>query len=174
MKILQIRLQVSRRVLRQSNQSQVNRMKKLLVIFVLTLLGLHVSAQENPVKWTFDSKKTSAGTYELYLSATVPQPWHIYSQKTPEGGPLPTKIQFKANPLVNLSGEASEQGDVKNFHDKNFDVDVIYFAGDVKFVQVVKLKASARTSVKGAIEYMVCNDNKCLPPVTVPFDIIIN
>jgi hypothetical protein len=149
-------------------------MKTLMICLILITFDRMANAQENPVKWTFDSKKTAAGTYELFLNATVPQPWHIYSQKTPEGGPLPTRIQFKANPLVNLSGDASERGEVKNFHDKNFDVDVIYFVGDVKFVQVVKLKAAAKTSVKGTIEYMVCNDNKCLPPVEVPFDIILN
>lgn len=137
-------------------------------------MGLSAMAQKSPVSWKFESKKTGNGTYELYLTASVSSPWHIYSQNTPAGGPLPTKIQFKPNPLVSLSGAAAEQGDVKKVHDKSFGVDVIYFVGDAGFTQIVKLKATVKTSLQGSVEYMVCNDHQCLPPVDVPFNIILN
>ena len=149
-------------------------MKKILLTCSIVLIGLQVMAQENPVKWTFDSKKTAAGAYEIRLNATVPSPWHIYSQKTPKGGPIPTKIQFKVNPLVTLSGSVQEEGEVQKVFDKNFEVDVIYFAGDAKFLQTVKLKSAVKTRVQGSVEYMVCNDELCLQPVTVPFDILLN
>jgi thiol:disulfide interchange protein DsbD len=149
-------------------------MKRILLTCSIVLIGLQVMAQENPVKWTFDSKKTAAGAYEIRLNATVPSPWHIYSQKTPKGGPIPTKIQFKANPLVTLSDRVQEEGQVQKVFDKNFEVDVIYFAGDAKFLQTVKLKSAVKTRVQGSVEYMVCNDELCLQPVTVPFDILLN
>jgi len=149
-------------------------MKSILLTCSIVLIGLQVMAQENPVKWTFDSKKTAVGAYEIRLNATVPSPWHIYSQKTPKGGPIPTKIQFKANPLVTLSGSVQEEGQVQKVFDKNFEVDVIYFAGDAKFLQTVKLKSAVKTRVQGSVEYMVCNNELCLQPVTVPFDILLN
>jgi hypothetical protein len=149
-------------------------MKKVLLTCSIVLIGLQVIAQENPVKWTFDSKKTASGAYEIRLSATVAPPWHMYSQNTPKGGPIPTKIQFKANPLVTRLGIVLEEGQIKKVYDKNYEVDVIYFAGDAKFLQTVKLKSAVKTRFQGSVEYMVCNDEKCLQPVTVPFDIILD
>jgi thiol:disulfide interchange protein DsbD len=40
-------------------------------------------------------------------------------------------------------------------------------------VQVVKLKGNIKTTVAGSVEFMVCNDNKCLPPSEVPFKIAV-
>ncbi|MEJ1240579.1 protein-disulfide reductase DsbD domain-containing protein [Chryseolinea sp. T2] len=149
-------------------------MARHILLYIFLFTGLRVTAQESPVTWKFESKKTDSGTYELNLSATVSSPWHIYSQNTPEGGPIPTKIQFKPNPLVTMSGSIKEQGKLKTIHDSNFGVDVRYFSGDASFVQQVKLKSPVKTTLKGTIEYMVCNDSKCLPPVTVPFEITLN
>ena len=43
----------------------------------------------------------------------------------------------------------------------------------VDFVQVVKLKANAKTNVSGNVEFQTCNDEKCLPPKTVNFSIAL-
>ena len=37
----------------------------------------------------------------------------------------------------------------------------------VDFVQTVKLKGNIKTSVAGSVEFMVCNDSRCLPPSTI-------
>jgi thiol:disulfide interchange protein DsbD len=131
-------------------------------------------AQNKPVTWSFTYKKASANTYNIFLTAKVSEPWHIYSETTPAGGPVPTKIIFNVNPLLKMNGRINEQGELKVIHDKNFGVDVKYFKGDVSFVQNIKVISKAKTSLHGTIEFMVCNDNKCLPPETIPFDIIIN
>jgi len=150
-------------------------MIKSLLGCILVLFSMQTwSQQTSPVKWAFTAQKKSTGVYDIKLAATVPAPWHIYSQKTPEGGPLPTKILFSSNPLLSITGAAVEDGKIKTIHDKNFGVDVIYFQGNANFVQAVKLKAAVKTSLHGTVEYMVCNDNKCLPPVIIPFDIILN
>ena len=49
---------------------------------------------KNPVKWTHSAKKLSNGKYELHMTATVEKGWHIYSQNTPDGGPVPTTFTF--------------------------------------------------------------------------------
>ena len=51
-------------------------------------------------------------------------------------------------------------------------MDVSYFESSVIFQQRVKLDAPAAT-VKGTLKFMVCNDQKCLPPETVNFEIPI-
>ncbi len=132
---------------------------------------LNVYAQpKNPVSWKFESKKKSDGVYELIVTATVEKPWHIYSQFTGKG-PVPTKFSFKANPLVTLDGKITEIGKLEKVNDPNFKSEVLYFSNSVQFVQTAKLKAKATTSVSGTIEYMVCNDEECLPPVKKSFEI---
>lgn len=137
---------------------------------VLTL----VSRAQDPASWKYSAKKIADKTYEVHLTASVQSSWHIYSQFTPEGGPVPTTIEFTKNPLVSLMGNVKEVGALHKKHEEVFGVDVKYFDDGVDFVQVVKLKNNIKTNVNGRIEYMSCDDQQCLPPKTVKFDIVLN
>ncbi|OIR03388.1 hypothetical protein GALL_144590 [mine drainage metagenome] len=146
-------------------------MKKIIVVLIAAISTLSVFAQpKNPVTWKFESKKKSDAVYELIITATVPQPWHIYSQFTGKG-PVPTKFTFKPNPLVTIEGKAKEVGKLEKVFDPNFKSEVLYFSNSVQFVQTVKLKVKAKTSISGDVEFMVCNDEQCLPPTKRPFEI---
>ena len=147
-------------------------MKRLLIMVCAVLFAATGFAQD-PIHWEFSAKKIGAGKYELHLKATVDHPWHTYSQTTPDGGPLPTKIAFGANPLVKMVGAVKEVGEMKTIHDNVFDVDVKYFPGDVDFVQEVTLRQAqgVKTKVTGTVEFMVCNDKQCLPPKSIAFSI---
>jgi hypothetical protein len=147
-------------------------MKRVTFLIALFFMAATAMAQfKDPVQWDITATKKSGKTYELKFSATVASPWHIYSQTTPKGGPVPTKISYKTNPLVTLNGSAKEVGALKQVHDQYFNVDVKYFNEKVDFVQTITLKADAKTNVSGTVEYMVCNDQECLPPKKVPFDL---
>ena len=147
-------------------------MKKLFLLFCLSLYTIISFSQvQNPVQWSYSATKKSSTSYEVTIVATVPKPWHIYSQTTPKGGPIPTKITFAKNPLVVLTGNAQEVGSLQVDHDKNFGIDVKYFSDKVEFVQTVNLKAPVKTNVSGIVEYMVCNDSQCLPPTKVNFEV---
>lgn len=148
-------------------------MKKAVIFCSLLALAFSVKAQRlNPVKWSFNAIKTAAKQYDIVLTATVDAPWHIYSQFATKG-PVPTTVTFKPNPLVKLNGKTKELGKLEKNYDKNFDAIIGTFAGKVDFKQAIILKATSKTKVSGTIEYMVCNDEKCLPPVTIPFEIAI-
>lgn len=147
-------------------------MKKVILIAGMACLALTLSAQ-SPVNWNFSAKKIADNTYEVHLVATVAEPWKIYSQQTPDGGPLPTVFTFTKNPLITLDGKVKEVGDMKKAHEEVFGVDVLYYKGKVDFVQVVKLKTSAKTRLTGSLEYMACNEEQCLPPATVPFTVAL-
>ncbi len=125
----------------------------------------------DPVQWSFTAKKLSATSYEVRLTATIESGWHIYSQTTPDGGPIPTAITFGKNPLITLDGKVKEVGKLEQKHEEIFGVDVKQYSNKVDFVQVVKLKGAAKTSVSGSVEFMVCNDKQCLPPETQNFAI---
>lgn len=145
-------------------------MKKLHLLFTLLIVGFTAFAQNaDPVKWNFTARKKTASTYEVVLSATLPKPWHIYSQNTE--GSLPTTISFNTNPLVSLDGKAKETGSLIKMFDKNLKENVAYYSNKVSFTQTVKVKAGIKTNITGFVKYMVCDDEKCLAPTKKSFDI---
>lgn len=147
-------------------------MKRFSVSIVLAFITVMAFAQApNPVNWTYEAKKKTADTYEVILTAKVENPWHIYSQHTGKGGPIPTKLSLKKNPLVTTVGATKEIGKVEKVYDKNFQTDVLFFSGKLQLVQTVKIKGNAKTNVSGTVEYMVCDDTQCLPPVKKTFDL---
>jgi thiol:disulfide interchange protein DsbD len=149
-------------------------MKKLLTATFLLLISNFLLAQiQNPVNWTATAKKIADKTYEIHLTANINNGWHIYSQTTPEGGPVPTNISFTKNPLFQLQGTAKEVGKLEQHNEPLFGVDVKQFSKRVDFVQVIKLKANVKTSADVAVEFMVCNDKQCLPPATKKFSVAL-
>jgi DsbC/DsbD-like thiol-disulfide interchange protein len=139
------------------------------IIFVLFALS-SIGQVKDPVKWTATSRK-KAGSYEVVLTATMPKPWHIYSQKTGEGGPVATNFKFTKNPLITLDGHVKEIGALKENYDKLFDTKVKYFGDKVDFVQTVKVKGNVKTNVNVTVEYMTCDDSQCLPPTKKTFSV---
>ena len=149
-------------------------MKKIYFAAILLIIGGHAFSQiKDPVKWSFSSKKINETTFEVSLIATVDPSWHIYSQTTPDGGPTPTTISFAKNPLLNLEGTAKEVGKMEQKHEPLFGVDVKQFSNKVEFVQTVTLKAKAKTTINGTIEFMTCNNRECLPPTTKSFSVAL-
>jgi len=149
-------------------------MKKQIVVgcYLLALTSL-AAGQSIPGQWNFTAKKISAKEYEIHYSVKVNSPWHIYSQFTPEGGPIATSFTINKNPLLIINSKPKEVGTIKTKHEEIFGIDVKYFEGSVDFVQRVLVKSTAKTILKGSVEFMLCNDGQCLPPTTQNFSIPI-
>jgi hypothetical protein len=146
-------------------------MRQFITLLVLLFVSFTSFSQlQDPVKWTATSRKKSGG-YEVVLTATMPKPWHIYSQKTGEGGPVATNFKFAKNPLVTFNGEVKEVGQLKENFDKLFDTKVKYFGDKVDFVQSVSVKGNVKTNVNVTVEYMTCDDSQCLPPTKKTFNV---
>ena len=125
---------------------------------------------ENPVRFSYEVKKLSGTLYEVKITASIDESWHIYSQFTPTEGPsLPTHISFVKNPLVEIIGKPEEKGKMITRHEEVLDVNLKYFANKVEFVQKVKLKTPVKTNLIGTIEYMACTNERCLMPTTEKF-----
>ncbi len=147
-------------------------MKKIIVVLLSFMFVCNAFSQtKNPVSFTYEAVKKNATTYEIVITANLEKPWHLYSQNTDAGGPVPTKITFKPNPLLKLKGKPAEKGKLVKEKDKNFGVNVMYYGNKVQFVQTVTIKANTKTSISGTIDYMVCDDEKCLPPKKVSFEV---
>jgi hypothetical protein len=148
--------------------------KLLLIIAAVMTMGTAARAQLNPVSWSYSAKKIADKKYEVHITATIQSGWHLYSQVQPEDAIAePTLVSFSKNPLLTLEGKISEQGNLEKFHDAKLDISANQYAGKIDFVQLVKLKANAKTNLNGSVRFQTCNDEKCLPPKTVSFSIAL-
>jgi len=147
-------------------------MKTVLAFLLITVTTITANAQLNPVSWSFSAKKIADKTYEVHLTANMQSGWHLYSQTQPDDAiAIPTGFKINNNPLLSLEGKIKEVGKMEKFHDAKLEVSANQYSGKVDFVQVVKLKANAKTNLTGSVEYQTCDDKKCLPPKTVNFTI---
>ncbi|MBX2931878.1 MAG: hypothetical protein KF781_08035 [Chitinophagaceae bacterium] len=147
-------------------------MKKIVLTLATVFLAAIAFAQpKNPVSFTYEAVKKTDGTYDVIVKATVAKGWHIYSQNTDKGGPIPTTVSFKPNPLAKVSGKVVEKGTLEKIFDKAFGVNVLYYSNSVNFIQNFKVKSGVKTSVHGTIEYMVCDDEMCLPAKKQTFEV---
>lgn len=145
-------------------------MKNLLLFAAGLFLSLSASSQIlKPVKWSYAAKKTSATEATLFIKATIEDGWHIYSQNMADGGPVKTTFTFPASKAYKLVGKTIEPKPITKF-EKSFEMNVSYFEKSAIFQQKIKLIAKNPT-VKGSLEFMVCDDQQCLPPETVEFSI---
>lgn len=141
---------------------------------ILLFIGVYfynpATAQiESPVKWSYAAKKITKNEAVIYLKATIDAGWHIYSTAQKDGGPVKTSFNFIPSGDYTIVGTVSEPKPVTKY-ETAFGMDVSYFENGVIFEQRVRLKTAA-TTVKGSLKYMVCNDQKCLPPETLSFGI---
>ncbi len=135
------------------------------------VMGIGAYAQiESPVKWSYAAKKLSNTEAVVFLKATIQDGWHIYSQDVKDGGPIKTSFTFLPSKEYSLVGKTSEPAPVTKYEDA-FKMNVSYFEKSVIFQQKIKLKSPNASAVKGKLEYMTCNDRKCLPPEDLDFSV---
>ena len=138
--------------------------------FMLLALNFLAQAQiERPVTWTFAAAPADqAGLTTLTATATIAGNWHIYSQFIEDGGPVPTSFAFTPSPDYELVGKVAESPTPVKAFEKAFNMTITYFPKRAVFSQKIRLKAP-QTTVKGTVTFMVCNDEKCLPPDDLDF-----
>lgn len=144
--------------------------KLLLMVSLLVLTGSAFAQIETPVKWAYAAKKINATEAVIFIKATIDNGWHIYSQNLKEGGPVKTEFKFAPSKEYTLLGKTSEPKAITKY-ESAFKMNVSYFENSVVFQQRIKLKGAGKATVKGQLEYMTCNDHKCLPPEDVDFTV---
>ena len=153
-------------------------MKKYFSFISIILLSLSISGfaqvgSAKQVSWTFAVKKIGDKKYEVKMTATIAGNYHLYAQVAGVEGPIPTTITFTPNPLLTMDGKPVEQGKKITKMEEAWGGKVNFYEKTVTFVQVVNAKTKAKTSLNGKIDFMVCDDELCLPPAEVPFKIAI-
>lgn len=140
----------------------------------LTLITACTGQIYDPVKWKYSSEKVSDKEYTLLLTATIEEHWHLYSQFLDnDDGPIATSFQFDKSSDYELVGKVEEGKPIKEY-DPNFEMDLKFFENKAVFKQKVKVKKEGPLTIKGTLEFMVCNQEMCLPPEQRDFEITIN
>jgi thiol:disulfide interchange protein DsbD len=151
-------------------------MKKFVLILIVSFIALVGNAQltQNPVTWSFSVTKLSDKTYEVHMKANIQTGWHIYSQTQPKDAiASPTKFTINANPLFSKDGKIKEAGKLEVTKDETLGIPANQYSNTVDFVQKIKLRGNVKTNFTGKVEYITCDDKKCLPPKTVNISVAI-
>jgi thiol:disulfide interchange protein len=144
-----------------------NSIKSILIFLCIQYLFLNIvfaqAGFESHLKFKTETESLGNKEYNLKIICTLDKDWHVYSQFTSEGGPLPTKFVFEPNKDVQLIGKVQEVGKLEKKMDEIFGVEVASFAKTVTFVQKVKVE-NEQTILKGEFDGQVCKDEEgCMP-----------
>ncbi|MFM8565559.1 MAG: protein-disulfide reductase DsbD domain-containing protein, partial [Bacteroidota bacterium] len=137
--------------------------------FLLAALALAFSSTMavaqilQPVTWSTSVRTATDGTLELVASAKIDAGWHVYSQFIGSDGPIPTAFTLPASKDLKTQGPVREPKPIKEF-DKNFGMELAYFAKKADFVIAAKRSNPKAFMYTAEVEFMVCDDERCLPP----------
>ena len=128
----------------------------------------------DPVQWTGTVHKLSDTEYELVMKASVEDKWHLYSQRSyGDDGPFPTEFTFlEAGKGFEAIGKV-EESKTKEVFDKVFQKNISFYEKEATFTQKIKVTDAATKNITAEVLFMVCDDEKCLPPTVkeVRFDL---
>jgi hypothetical protein len=144
-----------------------------MVRFILSLffVTLQISlSSQNHVNWTFEYDKTMK---KVLAYGRIDSHWHVYSTRTKKrAGPIPVSFIFQENKDAIQKGKPREEGIPIRLFDPNFEA-VVYQFENIYIVEI-PFKIKKPTTINGVVNYMVCDDKMCLPPIDVPFSISVN
>lgn len=114
-----------------------------------------------PVTWETSVKKITETEYVLIFTAIIKKDWILYSMNIPENGPLPTVFNFDKDSDIQLLGKTTEEKGMTKYEEV-FNMNVTYFKDQTVFKQRIK-SSKSNTLISGAIDYMACNKEGCVP-----------
>jgi thiol:disulfide interchange protein DsbD len=147
-------------------------MKKIFpLLLVILFFSSHFSFAQfvHPVKWTFSIKQDKKDEATLLFNANIEKEWHIYSQFTPDGGPMPMVFSFDKNKCFTLDGTVMEPKPYEEF-DSTFGVKVLILSGEITLSQKIKLTGDA-CKIKGTISGQVCKESCILFDTSFVFNL---
>ena len=143
-------------------------MKNILISFLLVSFAWTTAKAQvlDPVKWSTSVEKISDTEYDLIAKSTIDRGWHLYSQDVPDDGPIPTTFTYETGKDAELMGNTIEE-EGRTVDDPVFNMRIKFFEDAAEFRQRIKLVNKELSIVKGEVEFMVCDDMRCLPPAYI-------
>lgn len=132
--------------------------KILLVSFTFFVCFFAHSQVIEPVKWESKVHKISDTEYDIILTGTIDNGWHVFSQFTHEDGSLPSVLNFiNVDADYQLIGSAEESETIKAYNDV-FEIEETYFVNKAEFKQRINLLNSDVKQLKINLDYQVCKE----------------
>ena len=133
--------------------------RKIWLLAVMSIVSIGAQAQmADPVKWQSKIEKISDTEYKISLDAKLEGEWHMYSQFTPDGGPLPMEFIYNnAEGNFEPQGKATESAYESKYNDI-FEVDEYFFAKEAQFSHVIKITNPALENFQLDLSYQACTD----------------
>ena len=139
----------------------------IAVVFLVFVLPLKSSSQD-VADWTFEIIEMD-GEKSLKATASIKEGWFIYSQHVGEDGPIPTSFDLqKGEELVTIELEETSEA-IKNYSEL-FGMEVIKYKDEAVFTFAID-ESMSESMLSGEVTYMACDKSRCLPPVSIPFDV---
>lgn len=135
---------------------------------MLSILAAGAQPAETPVQWSFTVKEAGEGQFDLLFTADIAPGWYLYSQHLGEDGPIPTTIGFYESGDYELLGATEEDGPKVEGMDDLFGMYITKYKKQAVFTQRIKAGEGLQ-KVAGYVEFMTCDEEKCLPPTEVEF-----
>jgi thiol:disulfide interchange protein DsbD len=146
--------------------------KKIHLLILFTLVTHVVFGQIfEPVTWSHELKITGKTTGEIIHKATIEDKWHLYGMNIPKNGPRPTRIVYENLTNAEKDGDIIAKSKLLEVFDKSFDMNLSWYANEAIFVQKIKFKDATQVKIEGYVEFMACDDERCLPPVQDEFSL---
>ena len=133
---------------------------------MLLACGLASAQILEPVSWSTSVRTLEGGRLELVASAKIDAGWHVYSQFIGSDGPIPTTFMTPDSKDLVVQRPVREPKAITEF-DKNFGMELAYFSKKVDFVIDAKRKNEMAFTYTAEVDFMVCDDARCLPPELV-------
>lgn len=151
-------------------------MNRLILLFLIVLsTSLSLESQiYDPVDWSWKTVELDNGEFDLVFTAEIEDHWHVYSAylDTTKIGPVPTSVTLESSSKFVNRGAVKEGKPLKQY-DPNFEMELKYFDHKAEWRQRVKWTDPNPGVIGGYISFMTCNDEMCLPPEDIDFELTI-
>ena len=142
-------------------------MRAVLQLFVFFSFICTWAFGQEKIQWSFEFNPYPAS---LQISAKIENGWHLYAlDLDPNIGPVPTQIVLEKNKAVKILNSFEASTKAKQSYDPNFGAEVSYF--EQSFEASNRIVVKKPTTARGELTYMLCDDKRCLPPQSIPFEI---
>ena len=146
-------------------------MRNIFLYLLLVSLTWTTSKAQvlDPVKWSTSVEKISDTEYDLIAKAKIESGWHLYAQDVPENGPIPTTFTYDTGKDAEVIGNTIEE-EGRTVDDPVFNMRIKFFENAAEFRQRISVINKELSIVKGEVEFMVCDDMRCLPPAYIDLE----
>jgi len=144
-------------------------MRSFAILFSVLLFVVVSTNAQPPIQWSLDSNQLDSTSYELTVSVTLPQRWHLYG--------LNTKVEGLSAPTLNFAYENVEPLDSITFTSAALNiVDPIFenkkttvYEGTFTFTQRIKINGFKPATLKCTLAAFI-GSNEEFYPVEQPFE----